>query len=80
MEQNKISSLYNPVADTCVILHTRRGLVNALAMLVIDVVLLVAMLIGLLRHVHGKSGGMWKFLYQQVTFGTFSSSSSYAGC
>jgi len=60
-----VSSLYNPVADTCEILHTRRGLVNAVAMLVIDVVLLVSMLIGLLRHVYSKSGGMWKLLYQQ---------------
>ena len=71
-ESNKVSSLYNPVADTCEILHTRRGLVNAVAMLVIDVVLLVSMLIGLLRHVYSKSGSMWKLLYQQVTFRTFS--------
>jgi hypothetical protein len=72
MESYKVSSLYNPVVDTCEILHTRRGLVNAVAMLVIDVVLLVTMLIGLLRHVYSNSWGIWKLLYQQVASRTFS--------
>jgi len=36
---------------------------------VVDVVLLLAMLIGLLRH--RNSVGIWKLLYQQVTPGQF---------
>ena len=51
--------------DSCIVLHTHGSLVNAFGILVVDVVLLLAMLIGLLRH--GNSDGIWKLLYQQVT-------------
>jgi len=56
---------YNAVVNTCVALHTHRGLVNAVGVLVVDVVLLLTMLIGLLRHSHKSSTGVWKLLYQQ---------------
>jgi hypothetical protein len=63
---NKIDSMYNPIANACAILHTDAGLVNATGVLVADAMLLLMMLIGLLRHPHRNSVGMWKFLYQQV--------------
>ncbi len=50
---------------SCVILHTHTALINAPGVLAVDVVLLLAMLIGLLRH--RNSVGIWKLLYQQVT-------------
>ncbi len=62
---------YNAVVNTCVALHTHRGLVNAVGVLVVDVVLLLTMLIGL-RHSHKSSTGVWKLLYQQVILNTFS--------
>ena len=49
-------------------LHTRRGLANALGVLGADAVLLLTMLIGLLRHAHKHPSGIWKLLYQQVIF------------
>ncbi len=58
---------YDPILETCITLKTRRGLVNAIAVLVVDVVLLMMMLIGLLRHAHRSSTGIWYLLYQQVT-------------
>ena len=70
---NKIGSMYDPIANACDILHTETGLVNAIGDLVADAVLLLSMLIGLLRHPHRSSTGMWKFLYQQVTHVRFSS-------
>ena len=57
---------YNAVVNTCVALHTHRGLVNAVGVLVVDVVLLLTMLVGLLRHAQKSSTGVWKLLYQQV--------------
>lgn len=65
---------YNPFLDACTFQHTRRGLVNAVGTLVVDVVLLVTMLIGLLRHSNRNSSGIWKLLYQQVTLNKFSPS------
>jgi hypothetical protein len=73
---SKLAGAYNPIIDACIILHTRRALVNALGALVVDVVLLLTMLIGLLRHAHRNSTGIWKLLYQQVTDRTFSPSCS----
>jgi hypothetical protein len=68
----QVDGIYNPIVDSCIIPHTRQGLVTALGVLVVDVVLLLTMLIGLLRHVHRSSIGVWRFLYQQVTPKTFS--------
>jgi hypothetical protein len=65
-KSNKVTATYNPIADACVMLHTHRGLTNALGVLVVDVVLLLTMLIGLLLHAHRHSTGIWKLLYQQV--------------
>jgi len=70
---NKIGSVYDSIANACAILHTATGLVNAIGVLVADAVLLLTMLVGLLRHPHRSSTGMWKFLYQQVTHVRFSS-------
>jgi len=53
--------------DSCVVLHTRGALTNTIGILVVDIALLLAMLIGLLRH--RNPVGIWKLLYQQVTPG-----------
>jgi hypothetical protein len=50
----------------CVNANTRRFLVNAVSMLVIDVVLLISMLVGLVRSPHSGSFGLWQVLFQQV--------------
>jgi len=62
--------------DTCIVLHTHGvcGLVSVVGILVADLVLLLAMLIGLLRHSHRNPTGIWKLLYQQVSIGAFSQS------
>jgi len=60
-----VEGSYNTILETCVVLHTRKGLVNAIGALAVDVVLCMAMLIGLLRHAHGSSTGIWHLLYQQ---------------
>ena len=57
--------------DTCTFLQTHKALVNCIAVLVADVVLLLTMLIGLLRHAHRSSTGIWKLLYQQVRLKIF---------
>jgi hypothetical protein len=62
----KVYGTYHPIANTCFLLYTRRGLVNALGLLVVDIVLLLTMLIGLLRHAYKNSIDIWKLLYQQV--------------
>jgi len=72
----KLAGTYNPIIDACIILHTRRGLVNALGALVVDGMLLLTMFIGLLRPMHRNSTGIWQLLYQQVTHRTFSPSCS----
>lgn len=59
---------YDPVLGTCITLETGRGLTNAIAVLVVDIVLLLLMLIGLLKYAHRSSSGIWYLLYQQVTF------------
>ena len=61
-----MSSSYDPVLETCITLATRRGLVNASVVLLVDVVLLIIMLIGLLKHAYRSSTGIWYLLYQQV--------------
>jgi hypothetical protein len=58
---------FNPVVNACVVTKTHNALANALAVLVADMVLLVTMLIGLLRHASRRSTGLWKLLYQQVS-------------
>ena len=71
-KSNKFETTYSPIVDICIILHTHRGLANALAILVVDALLLLIMLVGLLRHPLRSSTGMWNFLYQQVTLVRFS--------
>ncbi|KAH9044175.1 hypothetical protein EDB84DRAFT_1559033 [Lactarius hengduanensis] len=58
-----------PARQTCITLKTHRGLTNSIAVLVVDIVLLAAMLIGLLRHAHRSSTGIWYLLYQQSLAG-----------
>jgi len=60
-----LATTYDPFLNTCVGLDTHRDLLNAIGILTVDVILLLAMLIGLLRHPYRTSTGMWKFLYQQ---------------
>lgn len=62
----QLEAAYNPLANACVVTKTHNRLVNALAILVADMVLLMTMLIGLLRHASRHSTGLWKLLYQQV--------------
>jgi hypothetical protein len=64
---------YNPKIDACIVTHTHRGVTNGIGILVVDVMLLLTMLTGLLRYAYLNSTGIWKFLYQQVTLKTFSS-------
>jgi hypothetical protein len=69
--------MYNRIPNACGVRHTEHGLANATGILVADTVLLLTMLVGLLRHPHRSSTGMWEFLYQQVTLVRFSL--AYAG-
>jgi hypothetical protein len=68
---NKLDTMYNPIASACALQHTDGGLGSAMGILVADAVLLLTMLVGLLRHPHRSSTGMWNFLYQQVTHSFF---------
>jgi hypothetical protein len=63
----QIEATFNPFVDACVVSQTHRGLANSIALLAADVVLLLIMLIGLLRHVGKNTTGIWKLLYHQVT-------------
>lgn len=76
LEQAKVA--FDPLVNTCAITNTHEGLVNALAILVADMVLLLTMLIGLLRHVSRRSTGLWKLLYRQVSSNRSSSHDSNA--
>jgi len=62
----QVEAAFDPLVNSCVVTKTHNGLVNALAVLVADMVLLLTMLIGLLRHPSRRSTGLWKLLYQQV--------------
>lgn len=63
----QVKAEFNPLVNACVITKTHNALVNAVAVLVADMVLLLTMLIGLLRHSSRRSTGLWKLLYQQVS-------------
>jgi hypothetical protein len=64
---NKVEGTFIPAVGVCAVLHMHAGLVSSLCILVVDIVLLLTMLIGLLRHAHKHPTGIWKLLYQQVT-------------
>lgn len=66
-----VESSYDPILEACTTLKTRRGLVNSIGVLAVDVVLLLAMLIGLLRSAHQSSTGIWYLLYQQCIIWIF---------
>ncbi|KAI0258208.1 hypothetical protein BC834DRAFT_975362 [Gloeopeniophorella convolvens] len=66
-----VKAEYNAILDTCITVNTHKGLINAIAVLAVDSVLLVTMLIGLLRHVHRSSFGIWYLLYQQCIIWIF---------
>jgi hypothetical protein len=68
---NKLGTAYDPIANACILVHTRTGLLNSIGILVVDTTLLFAMLIGLLRYPQGKSANLLKFLYQQVMLVSF---------
>ncbi|KAI9456852.1 hypothetical protein BJY52DRAFT_536213 [Lactarius psammicola] len=60
-----IEATYDSVFEACVVLKTHSGLVSAAAILAVDIMLLMIMLIGLLRHAHVSSTGIWHLLYKQ---------------
>lgn len=60
-----VEAAFNPLVNACVVTKTHDGLINTLAVLVADMVLLLIMLIGLLRHASRRSTALWKLLYQQ---------------
>jgi len=60
-----VKGFYNPNQDTCSVLGLHKSLSAAVAILVVDIVLLMVMLIGLLRYAHRGSTGIWYLLYQQ---------------
>lgn len=66
-QPKQVEAAFDPVANACVLMNTHRDLISALAILVADIVLLLTMLFGLLRHVNRRSTGVWKLLYQQVS-------------
>jgi hypothetical protein len=70
---NQLTTTYDPILNACVGLVTRKDLLNTFGILMVDTILLLAMLIGLLRHPHRNSAGLWKFLYQQVILARFPS-------
>ncbi|KAH9051921.1 hypothetical protein EDB87DRAFT_628354 [Lactarius vividus] len=61
----KIESTYDSAFEACLVLKTDSALVGAAAILAADIILLMIMLIGLLRHAHGSSIGIWNLLYKQ---------------
>jgi hypothetical protein len=67
---------FNPLVNACIVIHTHEGLANSIAVLVADIVLLLTMLIGLLRHANKNPSGVWNLLYQQVTSNRLSSLAS----
>ncbi|KAH9074399.1 hypothetical protein EDB83DRAFT_1960332 [Lactarius deliciosus] len=61
----RIEVAYNSLFGACIVLKTQSGLASVVAILSVDAILLVIMLIGLLRHMHGGSTGVWHLLYKQ---------------
>jgi hypothetical protein len=60
-----VKSAFNPLVNACVVAHTHDALANSITVLVVDIVLLLTMLIGLLRHANKNPSGVWNLLYQQ---------------
>ncbi|KAH9993170.1 hypothetical protein BJV77DRAFT_372733 [Russula vinacea] len=60
-----VQPAYNPLVNACIVVNTHEGLVNSIAVLAADIVLLLTMLIGLLRHANKNPSGVWNLLYQQ---------------
>jgi nitric oxide reductase large subunit len=56
----------------CFIARLQKSLIAAIGILVVDIMLLVSMLVGLLRHAHKSTTGLWHLLYQQVVAFPFS--------
>jgi len=60
-----VKSFYNPIQKACAVLGFHKSLSAAVVALVVDIVLFMSMLVGLLRHAHRSSTGIWYLLYQQ---------------
>ncbi|KAI9439566.1 hypothetical protein H4582DRAFT_1536432 [Lactarius indigo] len=60
-----IETTYNVLFGACIVLKTKDGLASVIAIFVVDTTLFALMLIGLLRHTHGSSTGIWHLLYKQ---------------
>ena len=63
----QVKPAFNPLVNACIVVNTHEGLTNSIAVLAADIVLLLTMLIGLLRHANKNPSGVWNLLYQQVT-------------
>ncbi|KAI9439563.1 hypothetical protein H4582DRAFT_1536206 [Lactarius indigo] len=60
-----IEPKYDPDLKTCVFLKTHNMISAAVTILAVDLMLLAIMLMGLLRHAHRSSTGIWYLLYKQ---------------
>ncbi|KAI0246165.1 hypothetical protein BJV78DRAFT_193965 [Lactifluus subvellereus] len=60
-----VKSSYNPIQQGCIVWGIHKSLSPAVVALVVDIMLFMSMLIGLLRHAHRSSTGIWYLLYQQ---------------
>ena len=63
----QVQAAFDPSVNACIVTKTHNTLINAVAVLVADMALLLTLLIGLLRHANRRSTGLWKLLYQQVS-------------
>jgi hypothetical protein len=59
--------MWDPAANTCIILHTQRSVEPVTITLVEDFILLALMLSGLRRYGEAGMFGLWRFLYYQVS-------------
>ncbi|KAI9456850.1 hypothetical protein BJY52DRAFT_536114 [Lactarius psammicola] len=60
-----IEATYNSVFGACATLKTHSLVSAAATILAVDIMLLVTMLVGLLRHAHRRPAGIWHLLYKQ---------------
>ncbi|KAH9993514.1 hypothetical protein BJV74DRAFT_368834 [Russula compacta] len=60
-----LKSSFNSTLGTCIDAQPHKGLINSVGFLVVNLSLLMTMLVGLLRHTHRNSTGIWQLLYQQ---------------
>ncbi|KAH9993250.1 hypothetical protein BJV77DRAFT_999543 [Russula vinacea] len=64
----RADAMWDPAANTCIILHTQRSVEPVTITLVEDFILLALMLSGLRRYGEAGMFGLWRFLYYQGLF------------